>query len=91
MNCKPGDFAVVVTGLRPNEILNLGTFLTVTRLCLNPVHMYSTPYWNYENASRPLLCGNGEIAECIRDECLKPIRPPKLELPAPPVPEELLV
>lgn len=96
MNCKPGDLAVVVKAILPTDFLYLGTFLTVTRICNSPNHLHGEPsnnavYWKYKKASRPLFCSDDAPAECVRDECLKPIRPPNLELPAPPVLEELIV
>jgi len=94
MNCKPGDFAVIVKALLPNDQQYLGVFLTVTKICIHSRHMHGGTeviYWEFKDASMPLFCPGGTPAECVRDECLQPIRPPLLELPAPPVPEELTV
>jgi len=94
MNCKPGDFAVIVKALLPNDQQYLGVFLTVTKICIHSRHMHGGTeviYWEFKDASLPLFCPGGAPAECVRDECLQPIRPPLQELPAPPVPEELTV
>ena len=94
MNCKPGDFAVIVKALLPNDQQYLGVFLTVTKICIHSGHLHGgkgAAYWEYKDPSLPLFCPGGAPAECVRDECLQPIRPPLLELPAPPVPEELTV
>ena len=66
MNCKPGDLAIVVKGLSPDEKRAVGHICTIVRREDHPVT--DAPGWLID----PVIRANG--FDCVLDAWLRPIR-----------------
>ncbi len=70
MNCKPGDLAVIVSGIPAG---NIGKIIRVLELAAEPA-FFGVNAWRYEGSGVDGMQG-GE-ATYIEDSCLRPIRDP---------------